>query len=108
MDKKEQIQALLEEWKEEDSEKRSFALIMTQVEGEHKENSDIAVSQRIMGCKTCLIDAFEHMLFDKRNILHEILHKANCRYMDKLASDINKRLTKKLKDILDKDNQTIN
>ena len=110
MDKKEQIQGLLKEWKEEDSEKRTYALVMIQVEKQDEEGYDTGVETWINGSELCLVDVFSNMLLDKRNYFHEILHKAIGRYMDKRVGDISKKLTKELKDKLDKDkdNQSIN
>lgn len=110
MDKKEQIKAILKEWKEEDSEKRTYALVMIQVEKQDEEGYDTGVETWINGSELCLVDVFSNMLLDKRNYFHEILHKAIGRYMDKRLGDIFKKLTKELKDKLDKDkdNQNIN
>lgn len=110
MDKKEQIQGLLKEWREEDSDKRTYVMVMIQVGDKDDEGYDTLVSTYMGGCRKCMVDAFTNILLDKRNYFHEILHKAIERYTDKRVGDIFKKLTKELKDKLDKDkdNQTIN
>ena len=103
MDKKEQIKAILKEWKEEDSEKRTYALVMIQVEKQDEEGYDTGVETWINGSELCLVDVFSNMLLDKRNYFHDILHKAFGRYMDKRFGKIFERLTDRLKDSIEKD-----
>ena len=103
MDKKEQIQGLLKEWREEDSDKRTYVMVMIQVGDKDDEGYDTLVSTYVGGCRKCMVDAFTNILLDKSNYLHDILHNSFGRYMDKRFGKIFERLTDRLKDSIEKD-----
>lgn len=76
MNKKEQIETLLQEWQAENKEKRSVSLVMIEVTEETEKGYGTENNCVLFGKSAHFIDFFEKTLTDKTNPLSGLMNEA--------------------------------